>query len=296
MARTSARWGLHWTFLTAYSWPRSCVSQTPPTAPTSPGLTILQSQTFTILSTPALAKRNGWYLFQSMLRISVPDAGTVNAAAWTGFVKLFTPGPAGVYPGVRRSNILTVPSVEHVASISGWWGEKRAWYTHAWWAWSVATERGRSGVHCQANQDLNSRLTFHFGDYTYYLYTSIPGWWRKSILLNIWPIDREDFARMFLPGAYGQILWKILESIWWRGMARKGRIHSIRRPKVLLIHHQMLSPVDSRELQTKQHRKVRLAFRTWHRSVPSMDWAVSNNPLLFNHQPMRPCMPWRNRD
>ena len=86
-----------------------------------------QSQTLIALSTPALARRNGRYLFQSSVRTSPPDAGTVSAAAVRGAVKVFVPGPEGVYAGERRSKIFSVPSVEQVATTSGWCGEKRAW-------------------------------------------------------------------------------------------------------------------------------------------------------------------------
>lgn len=68
---------------------------------------------------------NGRYLFQSKESISVPDAGTVSAAAVTGLVKAFAFGPE-TKDGARRSKILTVPSVEQVAMMSGWCGEKRA--------------------------------------------------------------------------------------------------------------------------------------------------------------------------
>lgn len=61
---------------------------------------------------------NGRYLFQSSERISVPDAGTVSAAAERGCVKLLFAGP-WAYAGARRSKILSVPSVEHVAMTSG---------------------------------------------------------------------------------------------------------------------------------------------------------------------------------
>lgn len=67
---------------------------------------------------------HGRYLFQSILRISVPDAGTVRAEAVKGVVKLFT---VGEYEGDLRSNIRMVPSVEQVPMISGWCGENRAW-------------------------------------------------------------------------------------------------------------------------------------------------------------------------
>lgn len=45
------------------------------------------------------------------------EAGTMSAAAATGLVKVLV---VGAYAGVRRSKILSVPSVEHVAIISGW--------------------------------------------------------------------------------------------------------------------------------------------------------------------------------
>lgn len=54
----------------------------------------------------------------------MPDAGTVRAAAVVGWVKLFV---IGAYDGDRTSNIFRVPSVEHVARMSGWCGEKSAW-------------------------------------------------------------------------------------------------------------------------------------------------------------------------
>lgn len=45
------------------------------------------------------------------------EAGTMSAAAETGLVKAFV---VGAYAGIRRSKSLSVPSVEHVAIISGW--------------------------------------------------------------------------------------------------------------------------------------------------------------------------------
>jgi hypothetical protein len=79
-----------------------------------------------ILSTPALARSHGRYLFQSIVSTSVPDAGTVRAAEESGAVKVLE-RVEGAYDGARRSNSLRVPSVEQVATTSGWWGEKRAW-------------------------------------------------------------------------------------------------------------------------------------------------------------------------
>lgn len=67
---------------------------------------------------------NGWYLFQSNDRISIPEAGTVNAARETGVSN----DAGGTLPGVyeklpatatRRSKILSVPSDEQVAKMSG---------------------------------------------------------------------------------------------------------------------------------------------------------------------------------
>lgn len=72
-----------------------------------------------ILSTPALASTNGRYLFQSMERTSVVDAGMVSVAAVRGVAKLPAPPILGAYVCVRRSKILIVPSVEQVARISG---------------------------------------------------------------------------------------------------------------------------------------------------------------------------------
>lgn len=88
-------------------------------------LAMRQSKTLTALSTPALAITNGRYLFQSIERSSVPETGTVRTAAETGSVNELAVGP-DAYAGVRKSNILTVPSVEHVARMSGWCGEKSA--------------------------------------------------------------------------------------------------------------------------------------------------------------------------
>jgi hypothetical protein len=56
-------------------------------------LAMRQSQTLTTLSTPALAITNGRYLFQSMERSSVPEAGTVRTAAETGSVNELDVGP-----------------------------------------------------------------------------------------------------------------------------------------------------------------------------------------------------------
>ncbi len=123
LAIMSGRCGLHWIFRTAYSWPINCVSHVPPTAApasgpdTSPSFTIRQSHTRIVLSTPALARTNGRYLFQSIESISPPEAGTVSAAAVNGAVNELL---WGANDDVRRSKILTVPSVEPVARISPW--------------------------------------------------------------------------------------------------------------------------------------------------------------------------------
>jgi len=70
-------------------------------------------------------------LFQSNDKISIPEAGTVNAARETGVSN----DPGGTVPGAkeeppatatRRSKIFSVPSDEQVAKISGWCGEKIA--------------------------------------------------------------------------------------------------------------------------------------------------------------------------
>ena len=55
--------------------------------------TMRQSQILTTLSTPALAITNGRYLFQSIERSSVLEAGTVRAAAETGSVNELEAGP-----------------------------------------------------------------------------------------------------------------------------------------------------------------------------------------------------------
>ena len=57
----------------------------------------------------------------------MPEAGTVRAAADSGCVKLLVFGLDVAYDCERKSNILRVPSAEHVARMSGWCGEKRAW-------------------------------------------------------------------------------------------------------------------------------------------------------------------------
>jgi hypothetical protein len=75
-----------------------------------------QSHIFTVLSTPALARMNGRYLFQSSASSSLGAAGTVNAAADSGDVNAFE---VDAKEGVRRSKIRTVPSPEHVATRSG---------------------------------------------------------------------------------------------------------------------------------------------------------------------------------
>ena len=61
-----------------------------------PIFTMRQSQTLMALSTPALASSHGRYLFQSSVRTSPPDAGTVSAGAARGAVKALEPGAEGM--------------------------------------------------------------------------------------------------------------------------------------------------------------------------------------------------------
>lgn len=74
-------------------------------------------------STDAVAMMLGWYLFQSSERTSVGCAGMVRLARSAG-AGVTPVGSALEDPTCFRSQILSRPSDEHDASVSGEWGEK----------------------------------------------------------------------------------------------------------------------------------------------------------------------------